>query len=288
MGKVHEACHDWPVLCVSNIKMGRGSPDPSRGADVGEVIRASIHRALQPPQPGSSVAVIGATGRLGRVLVRECGNQGFNVVAIAHSESEAKQKLGTPSDRMRIFIADVNDPSTVLAALKGVDLVFYVASARSFWNPFPRLGSPRRVEFEGVVPVVEYCNATDTHFVCMSTMYTHSRFSPIRWMISTRFPRWLRWVWAREDFVLKNSTRCSVFRVPIISPTASHLGVELGLERDISRQPVNPSVLARVMLRAILAHPATHGVAVDVNGNSKAAKPTLQSLDRQLYKLHPG
>lgn len=73
-----------------------------------------------------TVAVLGATGVVGRALVRTLA-ESEKVVAVSRHPREA------PGGRVRAVAADVTDPAAVRSALDGVDLAYYLVHS---------LGSP--------------------------------------------------------------------------------------------------------------------------------------------------
>jgi uncharacterized protein YbjT (DUF2867 family) len=73
-----------------------------------------------------TLAVLGATGVVGRALVRALA-QSEKVVAVSRHAREA------PGGRVRAVAADVTDPAAVRSALDGVDLAYYLVHS---------LGSP--------------------------------------------------------------------------------------------------------------------------------------------------
>ncbi len=75
------------------------------------------------------VAVIGATGFVGQNLVNELASRGHEVVAIARNTSAIAEKANVTAKN-----ADVNESSTIEAAVKGADVV--ISSFNAGWtNP---------------------------------------------------------------------------------------------------------------------------------------------------------
>ncbi|WP_086819651.1 NAD(P)-dependent oxidoreductase [Allokutzneria sp. NRRL B-24872] len=64
------------------------------------------------------IAVLGATGRTGRLVVARALERGHEVVALARNPADVE-----PSDRLRVVQADVAEPGSAAAAVEGVDVV---------------------------------------------------------------------------------------------------------------------------------------------------------------------
>jgi putative NADH-flavin reductase len=76
------------------------------------------------------IAVIGATGFVGKALVKELLDRGHSVVAIARHP----EKLEITNPALSLKAGDVNDPAQVASLVKGVDAV--VSSFNAGWtNP---------------------------------------------------------------------------------------------------------------------------------------------------------
>jgi uncharacterized protein YbjT (DUF2867 family) len=82
-----------------------------------------------------TVLVAGATGALGREVVRECRARGYRVRALARSTRRLEALRGA-ADELRV--ADALAPETLPAALEGVDRVFSCLGASVI--PMPRYG----------------------------------------------------------------------------------------------------------------------------------------------------
>ncbi|MFJ4919944.1 NAD(P)-dependent oxidoreductase [Streptomyces sp. NPDC088725] len=66
------------------------------------------------------IAVLGSTGQTGRLLVTQALARGHEVIALARTPARLSD-LATGA--LRVVRADTNEPSTVLAALEGADVV---------------------------------------------------------------------------------------------------------------------------------------------------------------------
>lgn len=68
---------------------------------------------IRPPR----VCVIGASGKLGRYLVRHCLDRGFHVVGVCREQSVGK--LAEVADRITIVPGDTDDREAVRRAVAG-------------------------------------------------------------------------------------------------------------------------------------------------------------------------
>ncbi|TVU07702.1 hypothetical protein EJB05_41068, partial [Eragrostis curvula] len=96
-----------------------------------------------PGAQDTTVLVVGATSRIGRIVVRKLMLRGYNVKALVRrNDPEVIDMLPRSVD---IVVGDVGDPSTVKAAVSGCSKVIYCATARSTIT-----GDLNRVDNQGV------------------------------------------------------------------------------------------------------------------------------------------
>ncbi|CAL8469928.1 g9470 [Coccomyxa elongata] len=96
-----------------------------------------------PQAANTTVLVTGATGRVGRVLVRKLVLRGYKVVVLARDREEVAQSL--PSS-VRIVQGDIGDVQACRTAIQDADKVVYCARART-----SSIEDVKLVEEEGVV-----------------------------------------------------------------------------------------------------------------------------------------
>jgi len=77
-----------------------------------------------PQAPIRRVAIIGASGKLGRYMVQHCLDRGYEVVGVCREQSVAK--LDDFADRITIAAGDTNDREVIREAVKGCDGVLTV------------------------------------------------------------------------------------------------------------------------------------------------------------------
>lgn len=72
-----------------------------------------------PPKPTQTLAILGATGGTGKLLVQQALNAGYRVTAIVRDPA----KLYIAHDRLQIEVADVTDTASLKPLLKDADAV---------------------------------------------------------------------------------------------------------------------------------------------------------------------
>ncbi|TVU33493.1 hypothetical protein EJB05_25316 [Eragrostis curvula] len=96
-----------------------------------------------PGAQDTTVLVVGATSRIGRIVVRKLMLRGYNVKALVRrNDPEVIDMLPRSVD---VVVGDVGDPSSVQAAVSGCNKVIYCATARSTIT-----GDLNRVDNQGV------------------------------------------------------------------------------------------------------------------------------------------
>ncbi|XP_052143414.1 protein HIGH CHLOROPHYLL FLUORESCENCE PHENOTYPE 173, chloroplastic-like [Oryza glaberrima] len=96
-----------------------------------------------PGAQDTTVLVVGATSRIGRIVVRKLMLRGYNVKALVRrNDQEVIDMLPRSVD---IVVGDVGDASSVQAAVSGCNKVIYCATARSTIT-----GDLNRVDNQGV------------------------------------------------------------------------------------------------------------------------------------------
>ncbi|GAB2295100.1 hypothetical protein Dimus_029278 [Dionaea muscipula] len=96
-----------------------------------------------PGAQNTTVLVVGATSRIGRIVVRKLMLRGYTVKALVRRiDDEVKDMLPTS---VEMVVGDVGEPSTLKAAVAGCNKIIYCATARSTIT-----GDLNRVDYLGV------------------------------------------------------------------------------------------------------------------------------------------
>jgi putative NADH-flavin reductase len=105
------------------------------------------------------IAIFGATGRTGRLLVERAVKAGHEVTAVARRP----EAVENPGDRMHVVRADITDFSAVAAAVTG-QLAILSALGSPTWRPNTILS-------QGIDNIVTAMQSRGvTRFVCMSSL----------------------------------------------------------------------------------------------------------------------
>ncbi len=85
---------------------------------------ATSHQARTAPQTGKRVCIVGASGKLGRLMVDQALERGYDVVAVCRAQSTGK--LAEYADRIEIVPGATDDPAVIARAVRGCAAVLTV------------------------------------------------------------------------------------------------------------------------------------------------------------------
>ncbi|PIA36959.1 hypothetical protein AQUCO_03100007v1 [Aquilegia coerulea] len=101
-----------------------------------------------PGAQNTTVLVIGATSRIGRIVVRKLMLRGYNVKALVRKADQ--EVIDMLPRSVEIVIGDVGEPSTLRDAIQGCNKIIYCATARSTIT-----GDLIRVDHQGVYNITK-------------------------------------------------------------------------------------------------------------------------------------
>ncbi|GFP98708.1 hypothetical protein PHJA_002014700 [Phtheirospermum japonicum] len=101
-----------------------------------------------PGAQNTTVLVVGATSRVGRIVVRKLMLRGYTVKALVRKDDEEVVSMLPTS--VEIVTGDVGEPSTLKAAIQGCNKIIYCATARSSIT-----GDLNRVDHLGVYNITK-------------------------------------------------------------------------------------------------------------------------------------
>ncbi|XP_010927120.1 protein HIGH CHLOROPHYLL FLUORESCENCE PHENOTYPE 173, chloroplastic [Elaeis guineensis] len=107
------------------------------------LIRGPMCEFTIPGAQDTTVLVVGATSRIGRIVVRKLMLRGYKVKALVRKADP--EVLDTLPRSVAIAVGDVGEPSTLKAAVEGCNKIIYCATARSAIT-----GDLNRVDYQGV------------------------------------------------------------------------------------------------------------------------------------------
>ncbi|XP_042402446.1 protein HIGH CHLOROPHYLL FLUORESCENCE PHENOTYPE 173, chloroplastic-like [Zingiber officinale] len=111
------------------------------------LIRGPMCEFTVPEAQDTTVLVVGATSRIGRIVVRKLMLRGYKVKALVRKADP--EVINMLPRSVSIIVGDVGEPSTLQAAVQGCNKIIYCATARSTIT-----GDLNRVDYQGV------CNVT--------------------------------------------------------------------------------------------------------------------------------
>ncbi|EHA8591301.1 hypothetical protein COCNU_scaffold042086G000010 [Cocos nucifera] len=107
------------------------------------LIRGPMCEFTIPGAQDTTVLVVGATSRIGRIVVRKLMLRGYKVKALVRRADP--EVLDTLPRSVAVAVGDVGEPSTLKAAVEGCNKIIYCATARSAIT-----GDLNRVDYQGV------------------------------------------------------------------------------------------------------------------------------------------
>lgn len=103
-------------------------------------------------QQKTSVLVTGATGLVGRSLVRPLASAGYQVLALVRAGSDRTSLAGVP---VRFVEADLAEPETLAPALADADYVVHAAAQVGDWGPAEKYRAINVVALEHMLNAVQ-------------------------------------------------------------------------------------------------------------------------------------
>lgn len=201
----------------------------------------------------SPIAVIGGTGRVGRLVARQLLARGERVRVIGRSTQRARRHI---PPQAQFFAADVRAPATLRTPLHGCSAVVYsVEPGTDDAGP----DSPETTMHTGVRHVLDALLSAsgNPHFVLVSQRHVTHRDHPMN-----VYGRMLDWRLAGENAVRSSGLPYTVIRPGWLTdePGHGHLHLEQG---DIGDGRVTRSYVADACVRALYS-PAARGVTFEM------------------------
>lgn len=101
-----------------------------------------------PGAQNTTVLVVGATSRIGRIVIRKLMLRGYSVKALVRKADQ--EVIDMLPRSVEIVIGDVGEPSTLKDAVQGCSKIIYCATARSAIT-----GDLNRVDYQGVYNITK-------------------------------------------------------------------------------------------------------------------------------------
>ena len=212
-----------------------------------------------------AVAVVGGTGRTGRLMVRRLLDQGEQVRVVSRDVRRARGRL---PGRVELYPADVREADSLLPALAGCSAVIYCV------EPGTADVGPERPETTmhlGVRHALAAATAVgdQPHFVLVSQIHSTHRVHPLN-----AFGRMLDWRRAGEEEVRYSGLPYTVVRPGwLTDQRRPDEGVRLE-QGDHATGYVSRADLAEACVQALYS-PHANGVTFEIF-NRKGATPTWE------------
>lgn len=135
---------------------------------------------------GETVLVAGSTGGVGQLLTAKLLERGYKVKAMSRSREKAAQLLGD-APGLEIVIADIKDPSSLPAALQGVDAVCAATGTTAFPSARWKGGNdPKSIDYIGMTNLIRATPKDVKRFV-LTTSAGVERQDAFPWKILNLF-----------------------------------------------------------------------------------------------------
>lgn len=218
----------------------------------------------------SKIAVFGATGGTGRLVVEQALAQGHEVVVLAREPARVTARVH------RIVEGDVRDVKAVREAVEGVDAVIVTLGMPA--------RDPSRLREQGTRAIVAAMeDAGVDRLVVLSVLGAHESHAGLDWV--TRwlvFPLWLKQTIldheAQEDVVRSSSLAWTLVRPPHLTDRGATGRWTAGF--DVAKAPPAMSV-PRADLACFLLHSAVTGAWAGQAVGVVKHLPALASEDRR-------
>ncbi len=106
------------------------------------------------------VLLTGATGLVGRSILDELRQRGYQVRSLVRSRERAEKLLGTSCE---LALGDVTDRDSIAAAIDGCSIVYHAAGLPEQWLPNPETFAA--VNVEGTRNMVDAAVAATIEFL---------------------------------------------------------------------------------------------------------------------------
>ncbi|KAL9247203.1 hypothetical protein vseg_020659 [Gypsophila vaccaria] len=132
LGQISRTEYDSGIS-TSNLVYGDGAP---------------LCEFTVPGAQNTTVLVVGATSRIGRLVVRKLMLRGYTVKGFVRRIDEGVMEMLPRS--VELVVGDVGDPTSIMTAVEGCSKIIYCATARSAIT-----GDLNRVDYRGVYNVAK-------------------------------------------------------------------------------------------------------------------------------------
>lgn len=214
------------------------------------------------------IAIIGASGGVGRAAVKQLLQQDRDVRAIGRSKEKLQKMFGT-SDRLQIAEASVEDKESLTAALDGVSGVINACAGSSYW-------SAAGVDCQGSGNVAEVAQAAGVHVVLISSRLVTSkhRFHLFRMLLNNVRYSMMDYKLKGEELLRKSGAAYTIIRPGhLTNSTGGSNELDIGQGDGGRLGHVSRADVAAVAIAA-LDHPsASNRKTIDLSVKTHSAPP---------------
>jgi uncharacterized protein YbjT (DUF2867 family) len=228
----------------------------------------------QHPAAPALVAVLGATGRSGKLIVQGLLESGFSVRALVRTEAKGREQF---SDSVEYAEVDVREPETLVKALAGTDYVISALGANDFTDPN---NQPEMVDFQGVANLTAAAATNGVkHLVLVSALGVTN---PDHFL--NRFGGVCTFKLKGEDVLRASAVPYTIVRPGGLTDEPAGEAPIISLQGDkLEQGTVSRNDLAAVCIAA-LANPQVVGTTFELVADESAEKVEVAALFANLSK----
>jgi len=195
-------------------------------------------------QPRELIFVAGASGRVGRYVIRRLKDEGRPFRSLTTSKASAIERWGDSYRKMNWVEGDVRDAARTQKIMAGATTVICVIGARETSGP----NGPEFVDYGGVVNLVEAAKAAQVeHFVLLTAIGVTDPGHPFN--KATRGA--LQWRYKGEEHLRNSGLNYTIVRpAGLVNRPAGEQG--LIIDQGDNWQPLLRSTLSREDLALVL------------------------------------
>ncbi len=209
-------------------------------------------------QRGELVLVAGATGGTGHEVIRELLASGYRVRAFVRDEAEARVSLG---DEVEYAVGDVREPTTIYAALKGVDaLVSVIGAGGSRGDPD---NTPEFVDYGGVLNMANAASRLRRFVLVSAAGVTHEDH-----VLNKMFNNVLKWKFKGEEALRASGVPYTIIRPAGLDDSPGGQKKIIFVQGDDETGIISRADLARICVAALGSASATNKTFEVIHGKS--------------------
>ncbi|MEM6449315.1 MAG: SDR family oxidoreductase [Cyanobacteria bacterium P01_D01_bin.105] len=212
-----------------------------------------------------NVLVAGATGQTGKRVVKQLLGQGMTVSALVREGAKAESELPQNSDKLKIVVGDVLQPSTLRAALTDCQMVVSATGAAPSFDPT----GPYKVDYEGTKNLVDAAKQANVEqFVMVSSLCVSRLFHPLNlfWGV-------LYWKQQAEQYLKNSGVPYTIVRPGGLKNENNGQGIVMSAADTLFEGSIPREKVAQVCVEALVQPAAKNKVVEIVTSETIATQP---------------